>query len=259
MVISNNSAVLRVDPKRGGRITSLRIHGREVLVTAADAATDWGVYPMVPWAGRLSKGRFQWKGRMLQLPINLHPHALHGTVFDSEWTQTSPNTLRCSLGAAWPWEGEARSTFELSETGLEWRLEVHSLSEAFPVVVGWHPWFRRNLASGDALEFSLDAEEMYVREEDGVPSGALCKPTEPPWDDCFRGVRTPPGLVWPRALRLKLESTCDHWVVYSEPPHALCVEPQSGPPDAFNLGPVEIAEPERPVIHTFRMQWGRDP
>ena len=53
--------------------------------------------------------------------------------------------------------------------------------------------------------------------------------------------------MWPGALELALESSLDHWVVYDEPDHAICVEPQSGPPDALNLGPrlVRAAEPLR--------------
>ena len=75
-----------------------------------------------------------------------------------------------------------RSIFELSEQALDWTLEVHSSSEAFPVVLGWHPWFRRELKSGGRLELSLDAQEMYIRDRDGVPTGELCSPTQPPWD-----------------------------------------------------------------------------
>ena len=42
--------------------------------------------------------------------------------------------------------------------------------------------------------------------------------------------------------RSRLTSTCDHWVVYTEPEHAICVEPQSGPPERRQPG----AAPCRP-------------
>ena len=36
----------------------------------------------------------------------------------------------------------------------------------------------------------------------------------------------------------------------------MCVEPQSGPPDALN-GAADIVEPGTPLIHEMRWRWGR--
>ena len=255
MRMTSGQAELSVDLHCGGRLSSLRVNGLELLVTQAERSIDWGAYPMAPWAGRVRGGRFPWAGAVQQLPINAPPHALHGTVFDAEWIQTGPNSLRCALGEHWPWAGEARSVLQLSDRALEWRLEVHAKEEPFPVVLGWHPWFRRRLDSGEPLRLHVDAAEMYVRDRAGIPTGELREPTQGPWDDCFRGLREAPELDWPGVVKLKIESSCDHWVVYSEPEHAVCVEPQSGPPDAFNLGGAEWAKPGRPVVHTLRVAW----
>jgi aldose 1-epimerase len=64
-------------------------------------------------------------------------------------------------------------------------------------------------------------------------------------------------LEWPGVLRLEITSTCAWWVVYSEPEHAVCVEPQSGPPDAVN-GVPEIVAPGTPLTHEMRWAWARD-
>ncbi|MFM7536536.1 MAG: aldose epimerase, partial [Acidimicrobiales bacterium] len=63
-----------------------------------------------------------------------------------------------------------------------------------------------------------------------------------------------PVLHWPDGCAVTISSSCDHWVIYDEPTHALCVEPQSGPPDAITLAPV-LAEPGRPVDHTMTWRW----
>jgi aldose 1-epimerase len=70
-------------------------------------------------------------------------------------------------------------------------------------------------------------------------------------------VSYPPKLVWPDGdVTLEVSSSCDHWVVYTEPPHAVCVEPQSGPPDAFNLGRgFVVVEPGAPLVHTMTWRW----
>jgi len=62
-------------------------------------------------------------------------------------------------------------------------------------------------------------------------------------------------LAWP-GLRLELASSCPWWVVYTQPEHAVCVEPQSGPPDAANSGP-EVPGPGAPMTHTMAWRWQR--
>jgi galactose mutarotase-like enzyme len=135
---------------------------------------------------------------------------------------------------------------------------VHSDERPFPASLGWHPWFRRRLSRGAPVEISFAAREMYVRDADGIPTGERVPPPPGPWDDCFTQVAEPPSLLWPGALRVTLEASVDHWVVYDEPEHAVCVEPQTGPPDALNLEP-RIVAPERPLVATARLAWEPDP
>jgi aldose 1-epimerase len=67
-------------------------------------------------------------------------------------------------------------------------------------------------------------------------------------------VRSAPEIIWPGALRLRLLSEVSYWVVYSEPEHAICIEPMTGPPNALNLGPIEV-RPGQPLVANLRLQW----
>ncbi len=53
---------------------------------------------------------------------------------------------------------------------------------------------------------------------------------------------------------LSLQANVSHWVVYDEPAHALCVEPQTGPPDALNGAP-ELVVPGTPLVAELRLAW----
>ena len=64
----------------------------------------------------------------------------------------------------------------------------------------------------------------------------------------------PPVLRWPGFLELTIESDCPDWVVYTVPADALCVEPQTAPPDALNGDPT-IVEPGRPLIAEMTWRW----
>ena len=254
MELKREGVRARVDPEAVGRLASLRIDGRELLLNSGEDAMAWGAYPMVPWAGRVRDGVFTWDGERYSLPLGLPPHAIHGTVYTAPWAVLGEGELAADLGDAWPWKGRVESCFELAEDSLTWHMRVEASDRPMPVVLGWHPWFRRDLGGGPVV-LDFWAERMYVRDEFGIPVGDPQTPSDGPWDDCFCEMTSNPELRWPCGLKLEVTSSCNHWVIYDMPEHALCVEPQSGPPDAFNSGGYEVAEPGKPVEHWMRLRW----
>lgn len=257
MVLEAGDARLEITPDDGGRMRSLMINGHEVMVTGSpEGPIGWGCYPLLPWAGRLREGRFTFAGREFRVPRNDPPHAIHGVAFDRPWRSDDERTISIDLDERWPFRGRAVQRFTLNADELTATLELHA-DEPMPGVVGWHPWFRRRLASGGPeARLSFAAGAMLVRDASGIATAARVPPTSGPFDDAFTELTALPVLEWPGKLRLALTSTCAWWVVYTERSHALCVEPQSGPPDAPNLMP-EVVEPERPLVHTMTWRWSR--
>jgi aldose 1-epimerase len=214
---------------------------------------------MAPFAGRIRDGRFTFRGRAYQLETNLPPDAIHGTVLARRWDVTAATAdhaeLTVDLGPGWPFRGRVRQTVRLEPDGLEARLELEA-DEPMPAWLGWHPWFRREVAEATA-EVQFVARRMYLRGADGLPTGELVDPTPGPWDDAFAGVRTPIRLSWSGVLSLELTAAADVWVVYDERPYAICIEPQTAPPDAINVPGVEvpIAEPGRSLGTSMTWRW----
>jgi aldose 1-epimerase len=64
----------------------------------------------------------------------------------------------------------------------------------------------------------------------------LIAPSNGPWDDCFTEVRGVPKVIWEDALSISIECDSPYWVVYDQDSEGVCVEPQTAPPDAANLG-----------------------
>ena len=101
---------------------SIEVGGDELLVTGmpGDNPMLWGSYPMVPFAGRIRDGRFTWGDRTVQLPINLEPHAIHGTGFTSAWDVVDQGLdhveLQCAL--TWPLGGRAHQHLQLTRDAL---------------------------------------------------------------------------------------------------------------------------------------------
>lgn len=261
LVLEALDARLEVSPVDGGRISSLVVRGSELLVTEGAGPMLWGSYPMVPFAGRIRRGRFRFAGRDVQLGRNYPPDAIHGTVFEREWLVKDPATLSIDLGPGWPFSGHVVQYFALSDDRLDVSLTL-TVDEEMPAALGWHPWFRRHLtgtsdrpsARSAPVEVHLDASSMYLRDADGLPTGELVPQPPGPWDDCFTGLRSPPRLTWPGRLSLELTSSCDDWVVYDEPTDAVCVEPQTAPPDFVNIAPTTTV-PGEALTATMTWRW----
>jgi aldose 1-epimerase len=256
LVLEAGDVRATIHAHEGGRVGSLRIGDHEVLVTGDPDRMRWGSYPMVPFAGRIRHGRFAFRGVEHRLPLAMPPHAIHGVGWDRPWRVDDATTLSLDLDERWPFRGRAVQRFELDDgsMGFELTLEV---DEPMPATIGWHPWFRRFLAPGDpSVVVELDADEMLVRDAEGIPTGERISPPPGPWDDAFTGVHGDPTLTWRDRLRLRLSSSCPWWVVYTVPEQSVCVEPESGPPDALN-GIPEVVEPGNPLWHTMRWRWDR--
>lgn len=261
LVLEAADARLEVSPVDGGRISSLVVHGSELLVTEGASSVMWGSFPMVPFAGRIRHGRFRFDDRDVQLAINFGPDAIHGTVFERPWQVDDPTTLSIDLGPGWPFAGRVVQGFALTDDALEVTLRLEA-DEPMPAALGWHPWFRRRLTSGPGrpappsapVEIHLDAAWMYLRDADDIPTGELVVPPAGPWDDCFTGLRSTPRLTWPGVLELEVSSSCDHLVVYDQPRDAVCVEPQTAPPDFVNIAP-STTIPGVPLVATMTWRW----
>ncbi|NNC80920.1 MAG: aldose 1-epimerase [Acidimicrobiales bacterium] len=251
--LDSATAHVSVDAHAGGRLSSLVVHGLELLVAERDDPLAWGSYPMIPFAGRIRRGQVAFRGTTAHLPLNAPPHAMHGYGFVSEWEQTTDNELRWVFAEPWPWAGEARQRFDLTDTGLELTMTIHA-DEAQPVSAGWHPWFRRVLDDGSEVELEAAAPVMYELDDESIPNGRLIAPPPGPWDNCFTELTRLPVLRWGN-LEVRLSSTADHWVIYNEPTHALCVEPQTGPPNDVNFAPL-VLDAGSSMDVRFTMTWG---
>lgn len=251
-MIEAGPARLEIDALRGARLSSLSLWGTEVLVTERPDPIRWGCYPMVPFAGRVRHGRFGFGGTDHQLPLNLGDHAIHGTVFDAEWSAVDGGH-EIELTHPWPFPGRVRQRVELAPESLRVDLELHAES-AMPASIGWHPWFRRFI--GDVpFQLEIEAQWLEQRDAEGIPAGRrVHRPFRGVGDDCLGGVTQPVLLKWPGIVELELRSSCDYWVVYVNDRHGLAVEPQTHPPDALNREPA-VVEPGRPLTAWMEWRW----
>lgn len=261
ITLTAGPAQVTIDLAAGARIASWKVHGLELLEqrTEDNHPFGWGSYAMVPFAGRIRNGQLAFESNGYQLPINMGEHAIHGFGFNRPWTLLSATNTMAIVGLKfsepWPFAGTVTHLFQLSNDRLIQQMSV-SPSVDQPITIGWHPWFRRQLDRGSALQLDVDVSnaKQWIRDLSGIPTGALETVTQRPWDDCFRGIGSL-GLRWPGALTIDVSHDCPDVVIY-DPEHAICIEPQSGPPNSANMSGNRALVPAGSALeHTVQWRW----
>ena len=256
ITLTAGDAEVDVLPGNGGRVGGLRVGGVELL----RQGERFGCFPMVPWCGRIREGRFRDGATVRQMPLNAPPHAMHGTARDAAWrvarTGADEAVLTYDLAEPWPYPGRVTQQFALTADSLTLTMSVETYESSFPAQIGWHPWFNRSLGGADvAIGFAPAWQEE--RGEDHLPTGHRVDPEPGPWDDCFG---MPGGvdvtLTWPGQLELRVTSREEWVVVYDEQREAVCVEPQTGPPDGLNTHP-RLVTPLEPLEASTTWAWTR--
>lgn len=253
--VERGPLAVTIDPEHGARLVSFRAHGHELLSTVSvpgvPDSIGRGSYPMVPWAGRVGGGVLHHDGRATHLPVEDDGHALHGLGRDAAWQRTGELELRTRLGAPWPVDGEAVLRYALDDDVL--RCSLTWDGDGPGASLGFHPWFRRRLDDGTEARLDVGLVQQLERGPDHLPTGDLVAVTDPPWDDCFV-VDRPPVVEWSGRVRLHLDADTPWWVLFTEPDHAVCAEPQTAPPDAWNHSAFRGDLTRRSLTFTLRAE-----
>ncbi|QYX78479.1 aldose epimerase family protein [Streptomyces akebiae] len=258
ITLAAGDAEVVLAPANGGRVAGLRVGGVELL----RQGERFGCFPMVPWCGRIRDGRFLSGGSVQQMPLNAPPNAIHGTTREGAWRvarhDATEAVLTYDLVDPWPYPGRVTQVFTLAPDALTLTMSVETYDSSFPAQVGWHPWFNRTLGDGGE-DVRIDFHPAWQEERgaDHLPTGNRVDPRPGPWDDCFG---MPDGvdvtLTWPDRLELKVTSREEWVVVYDEQAEAVCVEPQTGPPNGLNTHP-RLVTPIDPLEAATTWTWRR--
>jgi aldose 1-epimerase len=269
-----------IDVETGGRLASLRVAGRELLLQEPRQQfvlpeATWGCFLMAPFAGRIRDGIVEYDGRKLVLPRNFPPHAIHGAVFDVPWrldhVEESIARLSCEIEPErWPFGGTVRQEVRLEPGTLVMSAEV--VAEAgMPAWIGWHPWF---LYRSEAVRVTLDSDWVLETSDDLIPSGRLLPVDDltdlrhganlaaRQLDHTCTSARSPAFIRWPDLeLEISFAPPLSTVVVHS-PEAGFCVEPQSAWPDAARLEAAGVPgtgivhlEPGGKLAATMRWSW----
>jgi aldose 1-epimerase len=210
-------------------------------------------FALAPYSNRIREGRFSFRGRTVQLPLNFPPerHSIHGQAWRAAWrpVEVTATTARLEYehpAAAWPWRYRVVQRVTLTPDRLAVALALTNESaEAMPAGLGWHPYFVRTPRATIAAHVRavwLTDDEMLPTILETSRAADLARGIaveRVALDNCCVGWSGRAGLEWPEAearLTLIAEPPLDCLVVFTPPQRPFfCVEPVSHVTDAFNL------------------------
>jgi aldose 1-epimerase len=259
--------------------------------------TSGGNPLMFPFAGRIAKGQFTWQGKQYNLPEgDGRGNALHGFAFNRPWrlVEQSDDAVSAEfhLGrdgadalALWPSDFSIRASYRVGDCALDCRVEFANIGDKpLPCCFGWHPYFRLPLSDqGSTAETTLTVPTTQTLPlVDMIPTGKLAPLASgvdlqngfalgtQAFDEPFllqpaagnQHVVTLRDNATGRMVRQTFDASLKYAVVYT-PGHrqAVCVEPQTGPPDIFNAqqaglpDPMLVLEPEGHASYAMRLEW----
>lgn len=264
----------------GGRVTRYDVGSTPVL--AGREHPDLFAYRgslLAPWPNRVTDGRWTWRGRPLQLPLNDPTGvdaALHGLVAQAEFdvaeqsdsTVTLVHLLAPTRGYPFPLRIEV--SYTLARTGLACALTaVNTGDEDAPVGLGVHPYVAAPELVDD-LVVTLPASTALVTDEQwrevarvpvadvGLDFRSGRRLGRDAIDASFTDVaRDGSGqvevlLARPDGQEVVLTSgpTCRWLVVYTghtlpggDRRRSMAVEPMTCPPNALATGEIDVLEP----------------
>jgi aldose 1-epimerase len=230
---------------------------------------------MSPWPNRIDGGKWQYQGRILELPINLHSqqNSNHGLLLDYVYEVVEQGEASVTLGAliharlGYPFDVYTTVTYELVEAGIKISHTAENLSdEVAPYALGGHPYFKISGVATEDLFLRSDASTVLVVDDRQIPTGTM--PTAHSRFDMRSGVRIGDNfydhdftdlprdseglahtyLTAPdgRGFDIWQDAEFKHVVIftpdfyYSESAEqrrfACAIEPQTSGPNAFNSG-----------------------
>jgi aldose 1-epimerase len=217
--------------------------GVELLGAAGEDPVEFGFYPMLPWAGRLAGNCIRADGELIEQEINFQGWAIHGLSFNSpleSWSvqadENSTTFVAVQRISGWIEDLEVTFTWIIDEHSLNTTIEVKPIGEApSRVVLGWHPWFRKSIGGGLSAVLKIDDAKL-VTKVNSLPTGELVDfdATPGPFDDALIIPNKSVVIEWPQALQLRITNSHEWFVIYDENPNLICVEPQTGAPNALN-------------------------
>ena len=231
----------------GAQVVSVSLGGQSLIKPGSDKTqTHGGIAVLMPYAGRVREGRYQFEGRSYQLPTENDGHAIHGFAKDAGWRilreRESSVVLASRLeNKGYPGALEARISYKVGQMDFSTECSVRNASRGdCPLVVGFHPYFLADdwkiSLRGTSYRYELDDDYFPTGKRTHFSLQRLSRKMK--LDDFFRVGGTIRLSTGEREVVIRRKGM-PYLVVYNgeyAEGRSVAIEPYTGLDDAYNNG-----------------------
>ena len=246
VTISSGASEATIDTT-GAHVTEVILGGENVTKPTKDGSpTHGGIGVLIPYAGRVRRGRYRFEGEDFQLPVGRDGHAIHGFAKDARWKVLEREHDSAALGCRLKGEGypsiiDAAVTYSIGRNSFRTRCTVRNVGDRnCPLVVGFHPYFlgKEWAISTRGAAYRYRLRDGYFPTGERQPYSFEGAGPRTRLDDCFRVGGAVSFRSGDRELvigRRRMPYLVVYDGKYAEGRSA-AIEPYTGLPDAFNSG-----------------------
>lgn len=244
--ITGGSTVASIDTL-GAYVRELHVAGAPVTKQSSDGVqTHGGAAVLMPYAGRIRRGRYSFEKKEFQLPTRKDGHAIHGFAKDAIWEVTALTEASVSMEATLKGEGypgilRASITYSVGGRTFSTDCKVVNVGEVdAPFVVGFHPYFAADAWSirAGSASYRYQLADAYFPTGRRVRYSFAAAGPEARLDDCFYASGSLKLLTGGKEVTMRRRKL-PYIVVYNgeyAEGRSVAIEPYSGLPDAYNNG-----------------------
>ena len=273
-----------IAPEAGFQCLSYKVGALDIVAGPKDPAAEWSQHPfqtgipiLFPWPGRIKDGKFSYRGRDLEFPINdpRHNCAIHGLIYNQHFQVIRRGPFHvvgaldsrnsATLSKLWPFPFVLELDYQVGD-GLRLRAIVTNVGNSpMPFGLGAHPYFHAPLdPQGTRAQMQIQGEvdRLWQTSEDRLlPTGELqtvsgrfdltnpvtlgTETYDHPFTMTDKRGEIAARLIDPKlkmALELRASPQFRELVVYAPPGRdVVALEPYTCAPDAFNLSARNVA------------------
>jgi aldose 1-epimerase len=232
---------------RGAHVVSVSLNGERAIKPSGDGAqTHGGAAVLIPYAGRVNLGKYEFEGMRYRLQVGREGHAIHGFAKDAGWDVAEEGGRVVALesrlsGEGYPSELRIRIVYSVWNGGFSTKCSVTNEGVGdCPLVVGFHPYF---VARGWKIS-AAGRVYRYLLRDTYFPTGRRVRYSfggagpDTPLDDCFMVGGT--VRLWTGSRTLEIRRRAMPYLMVYNGKYAegksVAIEPYTGLPDAYNNG-----------------------
>lgn len=272
---SSNRFFAELALHKGGSLQKLKLNDIEIIKDLHPLTYE-GTYAssiLFPFANRIKDGKYTFKGKHFQFPINVaeENNALHGLVFNKTFSLVESHLNKNSAKIILEYNEKDKAicfpftynlqliyTFTEGEINLEMKVKNTS-SSSFPFTVGWHPYFYTNNLQDCSLQFNaknkmiLDDSNITI-DTKTVKSCETIAIENNQFDDCWE-LKSDTVVFTTPDYKLTFHATGNNnfLQVYTPPKKdTIAIEQTTGVSDSFNN---QIGLANLPANEAYQINW----